>query len=68
MTGPARDGAAVGERVRYAEGAYEVARVNADLLVLVGVATWDARGRYGRCREPITVLASDVERAEGQGE
>lgn len=52
-----------GAIVRYAEGTYEVARVNDNLLVLRGVSTLVDSG-FGVCREPCVVLASDVELVE----
>ena len=47
------------QRVMWAGGLYEIAERHADLLVLDGVTVID-RNRYGRCRERVTVLASDV--------
>ena len=53
MTSPKR-----GDIVSYAEGQYLVAEVNADLLVLEGVAV--IHGSSGSCRERCTVLVVDV--------
>lgn len=46
----------VGDQVIYADGVYDIAAVNDDLLTLEGVADWQSR----RCRVRVTVLASDV--------
>jgi hypothetical protein len=53
MTSPKR-----GDIVSYANGQYLVADVQADLLVLEGVAV--IHGSSGSCRARCTVLASDV--------
>lgn len=47
------------QRVMWAGGLYEVVATNGDLLTLDGVTVID-RNRYGRCRQRVTVLASDV--------
>jgi hypothetical protein len=53
MTAPKR-----GDIVIWAEGQYLVAEVQADLLVLEGVAV--IHGSSGSCRERCTVLVGDV--------